>query len=374
LTRRGAWTAFAALLLLGGLTALVLHLGRPTPGPHRYVSPRGTDAGSGSSRHPWKTLQRALRNARPGETIVLGPGTYGERGRRFVWSASGTPGHPISIVGGGGSRTVIMGYNKVTGSHLVLRHLVFLGPTGPVDPRTPSNPGGEDVPIWIAGSDISLVDSEVTGSRWHAGVYVNGGPFNKLIGDYVHDNGDFSRPSQSNLDQGIYWGGGSDGLILRSVVAHNLANGVQLYPAAQRVTVERDTVVGNGTSGVIVAGRSADNVIANDIVADNAQTSVRSFDLTGAGNLVANNIVYNNDAGDLGVEDAGLSFRGNMVAAPRFAGIDDYRLRRDSPAIGRAVSVAAPASGAVATAATVGGATGGNIGAYQGDGIAPGAG
>ncbi len=42
-----------------------------------YVSPSGNDAGSGSSSHPWLTLQKAADSASSGSTVYVRAGTYG---------------------------------------------------------------------------------------------------------------------------------------------------------------------------------------------------------------------------------------------------------------------------------------------------------
>src|SRR5262249_49158742 len=44
-----------------------------------YVSPAGTDVGSGSATAPWATIQHAADNAKPGTIIHVAPGTYIER-------------------------------------------------------------------------------------------------------------------------------------------------------------------------------------------------------------------------------------------------------------------------------------------------------
>lgn len=45
----------------------------------RYVSPSGNNVGQGTSLNPWKTLQYAVDNILPGDTLVVRPGTYSER-------------------------------------------------------------------------------------------------------------------------------------------------------------------------------------------------------------------------------------------------------------------------------------------------------
>lgn len=302
----------------------------------RYVSPLGSDRGPGTARHPWRTLAKAIRAARPGETIILRSGVFAARGSRTDWITSGTAGASITFEGDRqGPRPVILGYNKIEGSHLRLSYLAFQGPTGRVHPPSAENPGGQEVMVWVAGSDDELDRCQITGSRWHAGVYVAGGGHVDLVANSISHNGDFGNLAQANLDQGVYWSSGSGGLIADNLIADNLANGVQLYPAARDVTVEENTIVGNGKSGVIIANDAADNVIINNIVARNSGDSVRSFALIGSSNLVENNLVWDNSGGGLGTEAAGLTLRSNIRADPRFTAANDYRPQPGSPAVGR---------------------------------------
>jgi hypothetical protein len=57
------------------------------------VAPEGDDGNDGSSSHPWATIQRGLREAQPGDTIVVEPGSYAAAS--FV--RGGTTGAPITL-------------------------------------------------------------------------------------------------------------------------------------------------------------------------------------------------------------------------------------------------------------------------------------
>lgn len=64
-----------------------------------HVSIHGDDQGEGSSRRPWRTIQKAADNAMPGDTILIHAGTYRERidpprggvseGYRITYEAAG---------------------------------------------------------------------------------------------------------------------------------------------------------------------------------------------------------------------------------------------------------------------------------------------
>jgi len=48
----------------------------PSPGQVFYIAPNGSDGDDGSSTTPWLTIQHAVDNVAPGDTILLRSGTY----------------------------------------------------------------------------------------------------------------------------------------------------------------------------------------------------------------------------------------------------------------------------------------------------------
>lgn len=71
------------LLLAGGagLASLALPLAAPEAQAVRsfYVATNGSDSAVGSQARPWRTISRAVRDLRPGDEVVVMPGTYNER-------------------------------------------------------------------------------------------------------------------------------------------------------------------------------------------------------------------------------------------------------------------------------------------------------
>jgi hypothetical protein len=291
-------------------------------------------AGQGKPR-AFRSLPRALRQAEPGDTLVLAPGRYGGRGRILRIAVDGTADKPILIRGRRGARPPrLLGQVRLEGDHLRVRRVLFDGPTGRVTSSSADNPGGEDVQVWVRGRDVTIARSEVRDNLWHAGVYVTGDDA-RLIGNHIHDNGDRSRPERWNLDHGVYWASGSGGLASDNLVAGNVAYGIHLYPEPRGIRVLQNTLVRNGRSGLILADRTAQSVVANNIVALNGSPSI-DFDLYGRGNVVVNNLFWSN--GESPLDRSTLLGRSTpLVADPLFRSAHNYRLAPGSAAIGRAL-------------------------------------
>jgi hypothetical protein len=283
----------------------------PLTGTVHYVSPSGSDAGDGSAGAPWRTLAHAAAHAGPGATVVLDPGDYGASGEITRLSRSGQSGSPITFTGRPGSeRPRVLGQLRIEGAHVHVRGVLLDGPTGPVARRGGDNPGGEDVKLWIRGDAAVLADSEVRGARWHAGVFVSDGSGVRIERNFIHHNGQFGNPEQSNLDHGIYWSSGS-GAIVDNRIERNYAYGVHLYPEANHVLVTQNEISGHGRGGVIVAERAAHNeIVANEITGN--REGIKTWALSGEGNVARGNRVWGNWEANFGAT-GGLVVAGNQV-------------------------------------------------------------
>jgi hypothetical protein len=305
----------------------------------KFVSNSGSNRNPGTKSDPWRTIRKAISEARPGMRIVIKPGRYGVRGRTIAVDVSGRRSSPITFMGQPHRRKPkILGYFEITGHDLRFRRLIFNGPTGRVKPITPDNPKGEQVQVAISHADrVSIVRSEIRNNDWHAGIYITRSGDVRILRNYIHDNGDGGACCyryQWNASHGIYFSSGS-GVIANNVIEHNLARGVQLYPHPHDVVVKENTIVRNRQTGVQVSKEAADTTIANNVVANNVNYSIRSYRLTGTGNHVIRNIVWGS-AEPFGTFTGGLIRRENLIADPAFVSSTNYHLTSDSPAIDRA--------------------------------------
>lgn len=329
--KSGGWKAIA---LAGALAVLAAGCGSGSPAPVEtspapgatgrllHVAPDGSDAGRGSRDRPFRTIQHALDRVRPGDAVVVAPGTYpGD----VTLTRSGTVSAPVTLRSAEGARPVITGRLKVTASHAVVSGLVFAG-------RTPANP--DDVAVYISGGDSVSLDGNEIRDAAQSGVFVGEGAVGvHITRNWIHDNG------KTVLDHGIYFENGSGGLIANNLIVRSFGYGIQLYPNADDVLVTQNTIAYSGRSGIIVGGeeRTADrNRIVDNVVALNGEQGIRTFwgGPLGTGNVAEQNLVWSNGP-DAGSVTAGLDLQATIDADPLFvdAPAGNFALRAGSPAL-----------------------------------------
>ena len=71
-----------------------------------HVSVRGDDAAAGTAATPWRTLQHAVDALKPGDSALVGPGTYRER---IEWKRGGTDGATMTLSALPGAHVVVSG-------------------------------------------------------------------------------------------------------------------------------------------------------------------------------------------------------------------------------------------------------------------------
>ena len=341
---------------------------------HLYVSPSGSDSGTGSISSPFRTIGKAASVAKPSTTVHVAPGTYGNvtnsksgtsTGRlRFVsdskWGAkivgTGTEAHftnkgnYVDIVGfdiSGSGRLGVLNYGSFTsieGNHV--HHLKISGGC--------NGSGGAG----IVDANYSATDDDI-------------------IGNVVHDIG---VPGACNGVQGIYHSN-LRGRIYNNIVYRVSAWGIHLWHAATNVVIANNTVFANGTSsmgGGIETGSGdspggivlANTTVANNIVYKNPGASIAQYCYSGAscigsGNVTTNNVVFGNGRG---VALRAGTATNTIAADPQFlnylpTGTGDYRLKSSSPAINKGTATKAPTVDIDGRARPVGGAI--DIGAYE---------
>jgi hypothetical protein len=278
-----------------------------------------------------RAVQRLVDSLDPGEVGCLSGGTY--RGPVTIRD-SGRPGRPITLQSRPGESARVVGRLQVSGRsrHVVVRRLWLDG----------RNRDGLPSPT-VNGRRIRFVDNDVTNR--HTAICFALGHQRFGVAHHVtiqrnriHDCG---RLPPTNLDQGIYVAEARDTRIVGNWIYGNADQGIQLYPDARRTYIAGNVIDANG-EGIIFGGSGRQaatdnlvqgNVISNSLIRENVESH---FDgPVGTGNVVRRNCVGGGvrDAGMGGILEPQVGFDAvdNVLEAPAFRGLGDYRLAPGSP-------------------------------------------
>jgi len=181
-----------------------------------YVSPSGNDINSGTnSTNAWKTIQKAIDAAKPGDGISLASGIYTQD---IITKTNGTKDAPITIFGpkdavinGAGSARIF----EINHNFIVLKGFTLDGLFGNAD----SKDGYRDKLLFVQGKGIR---EGVSGLKVLNMTFKNAAGECLRLRYFAHDNevagstfgpcgiADFKFPSDSKNGEGIYIGTSSN--------------------------------------------------------------------------------------------------------------------------------------------------------------------
>ena len=330
------------------VAAVVLAVVAPTlqvpPPPiicSRVVSPSGSDRAAGSPNAPFRTISRVTAALRPGETGCIRAGVYFEDVKMTV---GGRPGAPVTIRSYPAERATIDGRLWIArgADHVVVSALNLDGaPSHGANPDRLPSPTVNASNVIFDGDDITsdhsgicfVLGSDTFGRAEHTAIR----------NSRIHDCG---RLPPSNHDHGIYVEYADRADIEADWIYSNADRGIQLYPDAQRTTIARNVIDGNG-EGIIFSGddgrSSSGNVVEHNLITNaTVRADVESFypvgTPPGTANVVRGNCIY---GGRQAVQQpsSGFSLEDDLFADPGYvdAARHDYRLRRGSPCAALAV-------------------------------------
>ncbi len=309
------------------------------PGCDLYVSPSGSDSGSGQIGSPLATLGALDGALAPGQTGCLEAGDYGSTSTNYVLGKSGTSGGQITITAAAGNAVTVKGLIEINGSYITLSGLN------------------------IDGSNTAYSD-ERSGTQCPYPVS-NGLEINGQHDIFENNNFYQSIPGLRGDGLGVGWNGQADGTIIRYNRIHDLGQcqaydqmiylahgngvqiydnwlwndphgwGVQIYPGAAGAHVYNNVIDAAG-SGFVVGGSPSvsGNTIDHNIVINSTGLTDAGLDRgvgistccgLGAGNSFQANDVYNNPGG---IDSAsGITLTANTTTNPRLADPQhhDYR-------------------------------------------------
>jgi parallel beta-helix repeat protein len=347
-----------------------------SPGPRYYVSPTGSDGNDGSRDHPWSTIGRAARQARPGVVVIVLRGTYLSSGE-IKTKANGTPNARISFVSETQWGATLI--STETGNSAVWNNEGDY-----VDIKGFEVTGAGALGIYNYGSHVRIMGNHVhdipaSGCPENGGAGIHNGNASAqdddVIGNVVNHIGDYDNPCPRV--HGIYYMN-LGGHAWNNIVYRNQGWGIHAWHAASNTVIANNSVFNNGYGGILIgasfdAGRPNDyTVVSNNIVYRNGLGpkgggyGIEEYGNTGTHNLYLNNLVYQNGPADWSLQN-GNQASGTVSADPQFVnytgdGKGDYHLRPTSPALHKAIDQGVPAIGRSAGAQS----SDRNLGAYSG--------
>ncbi len=320
-----------------------------------YVSAAGSDSANGTLSAPFKTINRAIALARPGQIIIVEPGTYneqinitsrviieGEDANATIINASGQM-NGINIIGPGANGTVVSnltvenadnhGIYAQDVSNVMITHNIVEhnGANATVCPTPPAKPAGpciiEDKPIELVGtSNVTVEKNVVVNNLADGGIGVSDlGPINpgsltqthifassmgnKIIGNKVaYNKGGCGIVISSYNKDGII-----NNLVENNTVSFGVA-GIVIGDGAPNATAMNNVVVNNTAfdnflPGIIVHATTPGDVLSNTTVEFNrvsgngADAEVGDMNKTGivvSGDVmpVLNTTIQNNNVGN----------------------------------------------------------------------------
>ncbi len=251
-----------------------------------FVSPtRGDDNNPGTFREPLKHIESALKQAEPGDTVVLLKGTYKENVRTV---RDGAPGKPITIVGMPGA--VIKGNDRprgreveITNSYITLSNLKI---------------------------DGHFKDCEQEDCYHDELIYVHGEPGNyltgvKLIALQVENalgecirfkytqNSEVGYSQISNCGLSSFkFGKGTNGEGIYIGTAPEQTNGKP--DRTSNIYIHNNSIRTEGSECIDVKEGATNVKISNNLCSGNLQSTVGGISIRGNSNLVEKNISFGN--------------------------------------------------------------------------------
>lgn len=266
-----------------------------------HVDPLGDDAASGDAAAPWRTIQHAVRQALPGDAVLVHPGTYVES---VDLERSGSADAPIALRAVGAVTLLAPGGGSVEGidvapgvGHLLIEGFAVDGFAESVFIRA----GAHDVTvrgcevrrgavgIWIAAATRIVVEEcELRDNR--LGLRVSGAASDVVVRDTTSAGNDDGAGCDGDADgfaveetasdvqfeRCAALANGEDGFDLqgdRILVAQSESrdNGCSGFKVGQHARIENTLVTGN-TTGIATGSFFAAPVrieLVNDTIADN---------------------------------------------------------------------------------------------------------
>jgi len=305
-----------AFVLVTALALLVPGCAAASAPCNRYAAPGGRDNANGSSRSPFRTVQRLVDSLHAGQVGCLHEGTYyGDVGFR----RGGRRGAPVSLTAAPGQYATVVGRMWIPkrANWVNVSYLHLDGRNGPRLPSPTVNSDNDQFTYDDVTNDHTAICFELGSEAPY------GNARNTLIEhNRVHDCGVLPP---TNHDHGIYVANSFGARIIDNWIYDNADRGVQLYWNAQHTTIAGNVIDRNG-EGIIISGdnghvSSRNLIIGNAITNSTQRADVESYWPTsakGRANLVIGNCVFGGRR-TIDMSGGGFVARDNLTTDPHYA-------------------------------------------------------
>ena len=343
-----------------------------------YVAVAGNDSSPGSLQQPFRTIRRALRALRAGDTLQIRGGTYTEPLMEIDFGASGTSwSAPITVTAYPGEAVTL---RVVPGGDNVVRFqdgsIGYVSLDGITIDGTGGGSNSTVVYLGASSHHLRFRNVEIKNSQQTA--VLGGGRNHEFINLNVHDNGVSNTYFNSN---GMYLTT-DDSIVLGGQFYDNECAGIRVFDSSSSASADGNVVRGvrafrngagrafNGSSqcasdGAGIVLSDLNNVAYNNLIYENRWgVMIFTGGKTARSAKVYHNTIYSNSwgvqilAGSVSTElrnniiygngntvydnASGTLASNNVTANPMFvnAGAKDFNLVSGSPAIDSGMTLA----------------------------------
>ena len=299
-----------------------------------YVAVTGSDSNSGTQTLPFLTLQKAANIVKPGDTVIVGDGTYTTPTSQFIdMSRAGTGSAWITFMAEHKSGAKLNGQNNKT------QYMIIFEPHhgGYIRIQDFEIYGFQNIAIVTTGThDIDIIGNDIheigrfcnDSDIGIVGVYGNSSPNVTIEMNVFHDIGRFSpgengcQPTTTywqNHDHAVYLDGMNKATVISNIF-YNIQHGwpIHLFSSAgasmTNMLVSGNTFFGanpNRDGHIALAGSLSNSTVANNIFHEprNCALYFGATNYTYSAVTINNNITY---AGSISATlPSGVTFAGN---------------------------------------------------------------
>jgi len=293
-----------------------------------YVAPDGSDTNDGSINSPWATIQYAIKNSGPGDTVYLRDGTYiqgatirgdhGEGGANGqFWTLKAYPGENPVIKDSlhEGIKIYMTKYVRVEG-------LTFDNGSVGLYPYVKDG--------YALPSHTEILNNKITGPQLRYNMLGVLGDDNLIEGNTIIVTG-----GGDSLDHGIYVMSGSRNTIRNNYISGHRGFGIHIYDEVKQgrdgqiadVVVEGNIITGSVLSGGIIVATGNANKAKNIIIRNNIiyANGVKGIEVRSNSQdvYIYNNTIYRNGENGDGIRIAvccgssgfinGVTMKNNLI-------------------------------------------------------------